>query len=164
MPCHFNEGDQANLTITFTPTTPSNQIEIRSTLRTAGLINYEVQVNFDDPMICQNGDSRKDFGKIPCPIVPGETYTFVASRKFPVNTSYNVCLYSTLIILNPVQLIINTWNPLQIFTYSKVRLVNEYGQNVGCADWVLQFNRAEQPITDDESRKWFRILIKIKIN
>ena len=108
MPCHFNEGDQANLTITFTPTTPSNQIEIRSTLRTAGLINYEVQVNFDDPMICQNGDSRKDFGKIPCPIVPGETYTFVASRKFPVNTSYNVCLYSTLIILNPVQLIINT--------------------------------------------------------
>ncbi|OTF74549.1 hypothetical protein BLA29_006156 [Euroglyphus maynei] len=119
LPCHFEKGERANVTIVFQPKQKSKYLRLQSTLRTGGLFDYQINVNDKDPEICQSENSfGKNWGKIKCPVLPGNIYTFKVSRVFPVST---------------------TWN---MFRYSKIQLMNEYGQIVLCCDWYLEFNRA----------------------
>ncbi|XP_027198030.2 mite group 2 allergen-like Ixo r 2 [Dermatophagoides pteronyssinus] len=119
LPCHFEKGERANVTIIFQPKQKSNYLRVHSTLRTGGLFDYQIKVTDEDPEVCQSSNSnRKNWGKIKCPVLPGNTYTFKVSRIFPAST---------------------TWN---MFRYSKIQLLNEYGEIVVCCDWHLEFNRA----------------------
>lgn len=91
MPCHFEKGERANVTIIFQPKQKSNYLRVHSTLRTGGLFDYQIKVTDEDPEVCQSSNSnRKNWGKIKCPVLPGNTYTFKVSRIFPASTTWNV--------------------------------------------------------------------------
>ncbi|KPM08750.1 hypothetical protein QR98_0072740 [Sarcoptes scabiei] len=128
LPCHFDQGSRANLTIVFRPTRAADYIRIYATLRTGGLFGgYQREIYDADPEICETS-SKPKWGKIKCPIVPGRYYTFQIAREFPVST---------------------TWN---MFRYSKIRLIDRFGQEIACADWYLQFNRFFQSQTNSDAK------------
>ena len=85
----------------FQPKRKSNYIRVHSTLRTGGLFDYQINVEDEDPEVCQSSNSHhRNWGKIKCPALPGNTYTFKVSRIFPVSTTWNVSKLITMIMNN----------------------------------------------------------------
>lgn len=89
-PCHFEQGQLANVTVTFVSQQSAASVYVKSTLYRVGLFPFELQVPETDPSLCRNGDQQRDWGRVECPLQANKRYTFVYSRPFPVSTAYNV--------------------------------------------------------------------------
>lgn len=92
LPCHFNQGERANLSITFVLKQSANSVHFKSSLRRGGgLWDYEMEVPESDRNVCRgDGDALTNWGKLDCPLEKNKQYTFVISRVFPVSSSFNV--------------------------------------------------------------------------